>query len=47
MPSCSTEPLVNPSMPTQKAAYEVRPLQLTDGSVQLPVTVLKVVLVSA
>ncbi|HET7247558.1 MAG TPA: hypothetical protein VFJ07_22290 [Streptosporangiaceae bacterium] len=40
--------LVKPSMPTQNAAYEVRPpLQLTDGSVQLPAAVLKVVLVSA
>src|ERR1700735_1944133 len=47
VPSCSTELLLYPSMPTQKAAREVVEVQLTPGSVQLPVTVLKPLPVSA
>ena len=48
MPSCSTLLLLYPSMPTQNAAScVVRPEQLAEGSVQLAVTVLNVVLVSA
>jgi hypothetical protein len=41
VPSCSTVPLVKPSMPTQKAASDVvLREQLAEGSVQPPVTVL-------
>jgi hypothetical protein len=47
VPSCSTELLLYPSRPTQKAAREVVEVQLTPGSVQLPVTVLKPLPVSA
>src|SRR5215469_3562137 len=47
VPSCSTEPLVKPSMPTQNAASDVVPVQLAEGSVQWPVALLNELPVSA
>ena len=41
VPSCSTVPLLKPSIPVQKAAREF-PEQMPWGSVQLPVTLLYV-----
>src|ERR1700689_4448537 len=48
VPSCSTESELYPSMPTQNAASEVvRELQVVPGSVQLALTSLKELPVSA
>src|SRR5215471_264643 len=47
VPSGSTEPLLKPSMPTQKTASEVVPVQVAEGSVQLPATWLNPLPVSA
>ena len=48
VPSCSTELLLYPSMPTQNAASDsVRLLQVADGSVHEAVTLLNELPVSA
>ena len=48
VPSCSTESELYPSMPTQNAASDSeRELQLAPGSVQLALTLLKELPVSA
>ena len=48
VPSCSTLLLLYPSMPTQNAAScSERLLQVADGSVQLALTLLKELPVSA
>ena len=47
VPSCSTESLLNPSIPTQNAASDVSDPHVAAGSVQVALTLLKSLPVSA